>query len=604
MEIEDSGKVVARQYGLREPLDWNQDVTDELWKANCFWNQLVEIEYVNRETYRQIIASSNTLKTVSDEIATLEKQREELLTERAKKRSQARSRTKADTRAIDLQLKEIRAALKPLYTTCKELKARAREEQKPALDALETERREKVKARRQQSGLFWSNYNAVEASYKVARIKAMKDGAELRFRRFLGEGRLVNQIQGGMTVEQLFTGQHSQVRIDLSTARGRKQTGTLVITAYTGRYHDNKPFRRTVSFPIVLHRPFPEDALIKSVAVSIRKKPETQLGLFKTHTIQSRYKYSVTFTCRSKAHETTRSGPAAAGVNLGWKQVKEGLRVATTRYHDGTTAHLVLPQAWLDKMAYVRSLQQALDVAANEMHAKLCEVLKDIPAYNENIQIEGIPTVLHRQLVGLRRAKKPSARRLLDLFLKLKLQWEVEPNSVACLHDLAVEIEAWRQKNKRILLEMDNLRDKLLARRKDMYRVYAKRLIDRAGYVVMDATSYRDAATKMNAHGEDSPLFETARTNRVLASPYSLRLSIDQAAAARDAIVERRKESINHCHKCGSKNVIGDIGDVMRSCAACSTVFDVDENAAINLLCHRGEEGESLTRGAVKYHGG
>ncbi|MEI2421840.1 hypothetical protein V6O07_16300, partial [Arthrospira platensis SPKY2] len=104
-------------------------------------------------------------------------------------------------------IREINAELKPLYTQSKSLMAAAREEKKVALKALETGRRAEVKAARQTSGCYWCNYNAVIDSYSTARVRAMKEGGTLRFRRFDGTGRLVNQLQGGASAEELLTGQ-------------------------------------------------------------------------------------------------------------------------------------------------------------------------------------------------------------------------------------------------------------------------------------------------------------------------------------------------------------------------------------------------------------
>lgn len=47
-EAADAGVVVVRRYGLLDLIDWDDDVTEELWRANRFWNTLVEIERANR----------------------------------------------------------------------------------------------------------------------------------------------------------------------------------------------------------------------------------------------------------------------------------------------------------------------------------------------------------------------------------------------------------------------------------------------------------------------------------------------------------------------------------------------------------------------------
>lgn len=576
--------VVVRHYGLSAPSNWDDDVTRQLRLANAFWNKLVAIERDNREHYQAIVNNSPIVYELTQKIAPLESEREALLEERSKRRATVRSKTKANTDDIEARLSAVRDELRPLYAERKKLLTKARKESKPALDALEQGRREAVKSARQefaQAGLFWGNYNAVFDSYNTARSKAMKEGAQLRFHRYDGTGRLVNQIQGGLSVADLLAGKHSQVKLSLEAPmRGRRgnlggQRGILTVTAYTGRDETGKRFRRNISFPIMVHRPLPEDAIIKMVSVNIKK-------------VAGDYRYGVTFTTRATDNGEPDSGSQAVGVNLGWKKVNEGLRVATAVYSDGQAAHLVLPQDWVDRMARVYALQGELDEAVNEIFPAFKTALADLPAWQEDVSVEGIPGVLHRRLDKIRKAPKVAAQTLIELFFDIKLHWETEPNILPWLHDLADTMEAWRQTNKRKLLEMSNLRDKLLAQRKNDYRVFAKRLADQAGLTILDDTSYKEAAEKVTRSGEETELHAQARANRVLASPYELRLAIEQAMAKRGGHVERHGGRINVCQACGSNNVTGEIA---RLCGDCGAQFDIDENAAKNLLASVDAEG-------------
>jgi hypothetical protein len=267
---EDAGDVLALNYGLLAPLNWGRDVDDELYRMNALWNKCVEIERANRERYLQIVAEAPAMADLQKVISALQDEREQLIRERNRRRALTRSKAKADTADITDRLAQIKIMLTPLYEHAKAVAAAAREEQKPLLDALEAERKAAVKLARQQSGCYWPNYNAVLDSYANARQKAIKDRGELRFRSFRHDGRLVNQIQGGMTTEDLFGCKHSQAGIRITDDGGECTKGMLYVTAYTGRDSDGRHTRRTVEFPIILHRPIPPDATIKSVAVSIR----------------------------------------------------------------------------------------------------------------------------------------------------------------------------------------------------------------------------------------------------------------------------------------------------------------------------------------------
>ncbi len=573
----DERTLIIRHYGLLPPLDWDEGIDLQLRLANDFWNQLVEIERENRRQYAEIVNSSPEVADLSAQIAVFETEREELIAERKRRRAAVRSKAKADTGSLEHRLGELRSELRPLYEARKKLMPQVRKSRVGELKALEIQRREKVKAARQAysaKGLFWSNYNAVAASYDTARAKALKEGAQLRFRRFDGSGRLVNQLQSGPSVDDLLNAKHSQVslRIDGPLRSGRRAkagcAGILTVTAFTGRDSDGKSYRRNVRFPIRLHRPLPEGASVKSVAVSISE-------------VAGEKRYAVTFTCRADQSDEPVTGTAAAGVNLGWKRVTEGLRVATAVFSTGEVNHLVLENRWLARMERVRALQAELDEAVNDFLPALKSALDAMPLWSEEIQVEGIPSMLHRRLSGVLRAPRLSAASLLGLLFEIKVLWEEEPNAMALLHPLAEGMEAWRKQAKRKHLEMMHLREKLLAERKNRYRVFAKELADKAGMVILDDTSYREAARLSKADGEENPLTEQARSNRVLVAPFELRLAIDQSFGKRGGKIERYGGKINACQRCGSSDLSGEL---VKTCGGCGAVFDVDENAASNLL--------------------
>lgn len=573
--------VTVFRYGLLAPLNWGRDVEDELFRMNALWNKLVEIENANRERYREIISASPALSDVSGRIEDLQREREDLIAERNRRRAAVRSKSKADTADLDERIKAIKAELAPLYERRKALLAEARAQQKPLLNALEAERREAVKKARQESGCFWPNYNAVISSYEVARRRAMQTGSMLRFRRFTREGRLVNQIQGGMTVEDLFACRHSQAGIRLNGQSRGRQTGTLYVTAYTGRDGSGRRIRRNVEFPIILHRPIPNDAVIKEVEVNIRRRsPNVVRCLTDTDggpiLEYGEAEYSVSFTCQIPTRGRV-AGASAAGINIGWKRVSGGLRVATAAFHDGTIDHLILPDEWIRKYEHVQALRSGIDKSDGEMHAALREALRDMLIFEQDgPRVEGLSESDHRLLSAIKRAPKAPGRAMDALAWRLK-----ETPNMPFVANLSATIEAWRKARKRMILEMDNLRGKLLARRKDLYRNFAARIVARAGAIALDDTDYRAASLVERKDGEDPELHEKARLQRVMAAPHELRLAIEQAAAKRGGYIERHGGSINHCRACGSRNVSGDIA---RHCHACGSVFDVDENAARNLL--------------------
>lgn len=79
----------------------------------------------------------------------------------------------------------------------KECRARAKDAAKPRLEELELRRRAAVKEAGKEAAMWWAHSELVTNAFDVARAKALKTNAELRFHRFDGEGRIgVRSSQG------------------------------------------------------------------------------------------------------------------------------------------------------------------------------------------------------------------------------------------------------------------------------------------------------------------------------------------------------------------------------------------------------------------------
>lgn len=171
MSVRADGEVVVRQYGLLEPLDWGEDCLEHLYLQNRLWNRLVEIDHEAREAVQALTKSDKRVQALQEKIegklalrAALDKERKAL---------RQRARKNVDTSLQQRQIKKLSGDIKDLTPKLKEARRRARERQKPTLEVIDTRRFEAAKEARQQSGLWWGNYNAVCASYERARGRAM-----------------------------------------------------------------------------------------------------------------------------------------------------------------------------------------------------------------------------------------------------------------------------------------------------------------------------------------------------------------------------------------------------------------------------------------------
>jgi len=254
--------ILLRQYVLAPPLDWDDDCERELRLQNDLWNKLVEIERAHRQAFVGLTADDPVVQTAE---ATVKEALDEL--DRLKKESAGRhsaNRKKGGTEDLDAAIRAARDHVKRCSQAAKEARRAARDKLKPKIEALNAARFAAVKAARNASGLWWCNYNAVCASYEHARNAALKRSGELRFRPYHGEGRITNQIQGGITVAELYAGTHSQVSLRQpmegewqspeivptpGSRRDRVSRMVLTVTIFT-RDH----MRKNVRWPIFLNR--------------------------------------------------------------------------------------------------------------------------------------------------------------------------------------------------------------------------------------------------------------------------------------------------------------------------------------------------------------
>jgi ribosomal protein L37AE/L43A len=552
--------VIVRNYGLLEPDNWDQDCQEQLFLMNKFWNQLVEIDRSDRAKYREIIAEDSSVSELETELNSVSEEIAKFSAERKKLRAAKRSKNVDDGLIVE-RIKALREREKQIRAELKILRADARLEAKPALEALNSARKDAVKQARNASGLWWGNYNAVAESYEQARAKAMKIGVDLRFRRFDGSGRFVNQIQGGVSVSEFMAGNHTVAWIDRSERsvgnRAGKPRPRLFITVYTGRDDEGKMFRRTLSFPIVLHREMPETVNGLPVTIKTLQVTRRRIGFGK-------FEWSVTITATTDAEVAQHEGTVAAGINLGWKKEGDSLRVATTYDTRGNHEHYRLPAQWMASMDYAESLRGDIDEATNEMFATLLSEHSD----SELLSKASRP---HYRLIA-RFAAEREIRPMRNAHLISKRNIMESISTLTAIEALPCYL-AWAAAKER---EFTGLRTRLLNQRKDIYRNIAVDIAKRYAVIALDNADYAKMARLELANGKENELAQVARANRFRAAPSELRLMIEQAASKHGCKIERVTQQ-NECASCGRPDKQDTI---IWKCGHCGAIYDQDVNLA------------------------
>jgi hypothetical protein len=447
----------------------------------------------------------------------------------------------------------------------KEAIKEARAKAKSVLDALEAERKAAVKLARQprQSGLYWGNYNAVCASYDTARTKILKSGGELHFRHHDGSGRLVNQIQGGVSVEDLFANAKSQAsiaerKLQPRTAKNGKPIGpgnacyTLTMTVYrTSRTSEGN---RTVTWPMVMHRPLPDGAVIQEVHVHRRR-------------IEARWVWTATFLCRIPTAEVAAHTGRVTAVDLGWRKTNAGLRVATImRAGSDEREYMVLPNDVLEALERPERIRGHRDAALNVFDAR---------AFLGRIDWACAPPELQAVEDRLRKAPKISTARLASLAIAWRRHLDYRPDDFGCL-------ETWRKRDKHLWTYECNLRDQAQKRRLDFYRHAAARIVDGASVIVMKEF---DLAQVARTEGRDNPLYAAARHQRQMAAVHTLRTWIETYTTRRGIRIHKhRGVSTRQCSECGERFDPPKPEELIHTCTHCGHASDQDVQACRNMI--------------------
>jgi|GEM_PF-1702448 len=564
--------IKAFKYGMLEPVaGFDKAAIDVLYLRNKLWNSLVELEKAHRERYRTLITGSDDeLSKIQARLDQIEAERAELVKRKRQARAMVRSK-KVDTSEHDDRIDMLMAERNDLRTKAKDIRLQVKEKVKPAIADLEKERYEAVKHLIHEAGLWWCNSETVIAAYDLARVKAMKENAELRFRSFDGSGKFAVRKTGGFALSDLVSGKLSFARLEALpdanfahlSERGKRSRARhhLTMTILTYKDESGKLCRHEVTWPIILHRPLPPEGMIKFIHVQ-RKR------------IGKDFQWTCSITMEvDEIQKTPIDHPsrAACGIDIGYRLVKDGLRVAVIADTSGKIDHLTLPQDWIEKMDHVESIQGHLDNSNDLAWGELKALLKSMHDYPESIA-ESIGRLL-------KAGDRTPVRGMRALHWRLRNEPETMPEVLSIL-------DTWEAETCRREREMHRLRRKLINRRKDLYRNFAYKVANRYVLIRIRGLSLKKLAAVNLEDGSDNQMPQAVRNNRTRASLSELTLCLQQAAVKAGADFEKVFDvnSTTTCSTCGNQNLKMDREDIYFRCEKCDTLHDQDENAAKNLL--------------------
>ena len=562
-------KTRVYKYGLLRPTGNAALVWEQIRAAHNYRNLLTELERKRRATLRSLLSSYADLDALEQAVAAATDKRKEATAQIKYARSCTRSRS--ETKAARDLLTAARAAVKQarqaLVTRRKELLEDT--EVRLQCDEVNAWASAQRRAARAECGCYWGTYLLVEAAMDASSKQPLYDGAEPHDPRFCAwrrQGAVGVQIQKGMAAAAVF-GDDTRLRIDSvdpqawhSPVRGeRRRKSRTKLRLRIGSDDRGQPVWAT--WPMVMHRPLPEEGQIMRAAVVVKR-------------YAGRDRWELVVTVRlPEQWQQGLCGKGMVAVDIGWRALDGGLRVAYWRGDDGRHGQLVLDQRTLDGLTMPAGLRAIRDRVFDQFRPLMAQWRQDVLT-DPDIEV---PEWFEDQTATLIRWRSTErADRLLRWWTTHRFAGD----------DFGFQlISAWQQRNQHLWDWEANQRRGSLANRREQYRVFAARLTDRYATVVLEDFNMKQVAQRPRV-GEEDGDNERARSNRQLASVHELRLALCNSFARRGG-GERRvpaQGTTIACHRCNKLDRFDAAAELQHCCRHCGATWDQDHNAAINML--------------------
>jgi hypothetical protein len=543
-------------YKCRPPVQGFELVGDQMWKAHRYKNTLIEIERRRREAVDAAVREhAPRVADVEARLAEAETATDAAEAAIKARSKESRSRTAA-TPVEKAELARLRAARRDLRRERKEARAEAfggNKSLKTALGDIDDVAKGEAKAARKGCGVYWGTYLLVEQS-----LSGVKTGAPPKFRRWDGSGAVAVQTQGGMSWEDATACSDSRLRVEVLPASGaadpdsnRSRNKPMAVAWLRVGSDGRTPVWAKV--PFRLHRTPPADARIK-------------WAYLHREVIGGGVCWEVQFVVGRESWDRDDWGEGGAvGVDVNWRSIPDGLRVAYAVGDDGAERTLVLPRGWVDEWGKVESLQAIRDRNFNEARDALAGWLK----------VTGAPEWFRERSAFLPQWR--SSERLAAMVRNWR-EHRFDGDG-----DIFSAMEAWRKQDRHLHDWQDHQHRKIVRRRDDLYRKFAAELSRRYRAAVIEGTDWK-AMRAVPKPDEEADY--AARVYARIASPGRFSELIRERFAvthyADPAFTTKR------CNGCGTVDEFDAAALVEHTCSGCGVTWDQDRNAALNLLAGEG----------------
>lgn len=545
------------QYGLLPPIENADIVREQMRLAHRYRNTLVEIERGRRAAVRAL-EDPETLAVANEAIAAEE---EVILASRAIKETRSESRSRSETADMRKALVEAKKRKKVVVDRLRELRRRNAEATASERSIIEERASELRKSARAHCGVYWGTYLLIEdAAERARKSTPLYMGAHPNdpgFSRWDGHGRVGVQIQNGMTVGEAVSCEDTRLRIHVSdgakesfVAKNGKTVERKRMSTIRVRVGSDGRAPVWATFPIVMHRPLPEGAIIKGVSVSM-------------HRVGPHEKWTCEVTIDMDREMRKPSSDRAVAIDVGWRAFGDQIRVAT--WTDGEeVGELRLDSDLVGLYRKIEDLDEIRDKSFNR-------AIADLRAW---LSTATVPEWMQERTKHI--AQWASQGRLASL----AIEWR--SNRFEGDEEAFARVEAWRKQDKHLWCWEAAARGKAYRRRREVYRIFASQLASKYAHVILERFDLREPAKKRPLE-EGKKENSVASRNRTIAAVSEFRAAIKNACGDRICEVDA-SDTTRTCNSCGHVDKWDQAEMIHHACSKCGVVWDQDENAAVNIL--------------------
>jgi hypothetical protein len=403
------------------------------------------------------------------------------------------------------------------------------------------------------SGIFWGTRLMINQAFQDIR-----KGSPPEFRRWTEDGALAVQLQKGLGWDQALLGGDRRIRIrleppgpeaDRESSRSRNKR-RAILSFRIGSEGPAGRVPRWVEVPFWLDRMPPRGSRIKWVYL-------------RRSLVGRRVTWEVQFVLERDSwdRDVTPEG-GSVGIDVNWRLMPAGLRVAYAVGEDGAEDVLFLPRSWLSCWEKAASLQAIRDRNFDEIRPRIADWLAD----------HDVPDWLSEMTERLR------SWRSSDRLGAVAWLWKDRrfPGDEAIFPDVA----AWRRQDKHLHDWQDGQLRKVVRRRDDLYRKWAKKICGRYRTVRIEDIDWSEIKA-LPEPGEPDPA-SFARVYNRIASPGRLSQILREFAV--EVVRVPAADTTRRCHSCGNVDEFDAARELSHTCSACGVTWDQDRNAGLNLL--------------------